>query len=218
MQLKFRVLRNTITPGFNNMQGYPPPLLIWEEDTGKKWRDPREKWNGQGQHPIQCEVGGSWGHGQGFEFGWLENCWCPPHRWEGGEREGRTLREGCCIVHDIEFSASLPWLGVWRSRAAHAPGWVWSCLCPPAGCQGYPGLNGLLRLPDYRLSSPGLLPALATTNSHFCVYLQICLLTLSLPLAPAAYSLHQSPCSVVFFPFSSCLRAGVPYFKKRKKT
>ena len=41
-------------------------------------------------------------------------------------------------------------------------------MCPPAGCQGYPGLNGLLRLPDYRLSSPRLLPALATTNIHFC--------------------------------------------------
>ena len=96
----------------------------------------------------------------------------------------------------------------------------WGCSCPPAGCQGYPDLNSLLRRPDYRLSSPGLLPALAITDSHFC-----CLLSdlssdafsplLShwhLPLIPCANLAHRGLSS-----FFSCPRAGVPYFNQRKK-
>ena len=40
-----------------------------------------------------------------------------------GEREGRTLRgNDAALFTDIEFSASLPWLGVWRHWAACAPG------------------------------------------------------------------------------------------------
>lgn len=125
------------------------------------------KWSGS--TPDSVKSGWVLGRCQRFEFGWLENCSCPPHRWEGEEREGRTRRgNDAALCMDIKFSASLPWLGMWRCWAAHGPGWVWGCLCPPAGCHGYPGLNGFLRLPDYSLSSPGLLPALATTNSHFC--------------------------------------------------
>lgn len=120
----------------------------------------------------------------------------PPRRWEGGEREGRTLREmmlHCARARVLSISA----LAGRRETLGSLCPWLNMGLLVPTCrlCQGHPGLNGLLRLQITGFLIPSSAAGFGYNKySPFLRYLfQICLLTLSLPLAPAAYSCTSLP-------------------------